>query len=819
MDHLPPTATGPAAAAPDRLRVDLADRGGPVLRGANGALYGLSDDGVPGDAILAPLRLTSISQKPEGGLQHPNGDALTVAEAHFRAGGGDVFVLVQDVYRRWPYEDLGFDDYLAKLDAVARRVAAHPRCADFVLVPFNEPDAIWYGLNAPGAEDFARNADRFLDHWRTAHARVRSVAPGLRVAGPNETRYDHRFLPRFLAFARDHGVLPDILTWHELDAASLRDFPGHHDHLRAVERDLGIAPLPVCVTEYGNRRDLSVPGQLVQWTGMFERAAVHANQAYWDVAGNLDGNVAQTNIPNGGWWFFRWYAAMPGDTVRVDPPRPHTIDTLQGLASLDARTRQAHAVLGGAAGDADVVFAHVPADVFGDAVVALVQEAAWTGYEGAHAAPRTLLRTVTPVAPDGTVTVPLRGMDRMSAYRVVLLPAGDGTPDPAPVPWRASHEAEDAAITGGRVRVLGTVADANGYAASNARDVEGLDRPGSAVAFTVTVPEAGAYDLDILYGNATGEPARQRLTVDDGPPARVTYPCTLNDAHRSRLTVPVRLSAGTHTLTLAHDHGAVTLDRIDLTAGTGEPFARYEATLADTTGRPERRYADASGLGTGALLLGAGDAAVFDVYAPRDGSYRVAPRADGPVALAAHGALVRAAAGQEPRLLLAAGNNRITVTGPAALTSLDVRGAGDGDGLAGLPVTDARRAGGATVVRDGHAPEGHVLDGLGAGASATWRVRAERGGPHLLFVEYANDARADTGHAYNADVISATALLRVNGGAARRVTFRNTHSRHNFWTLAVPLALDAGDNTLVLIGEDGPAPAIARLRTGPVVGG
>lgn len=76
---------GPAAVR-HRLSVDLATSEGPLPHGANGALYGPSDDGVPADAVLALLGITGISQKPEGGAQHPNGDALTVAESRCRWG-------------------------------------------------------------------------------------------------------------------------------------------------------------------------------------------------------------------------------------------------------------------------------------------------------------------------------------------------------------------------------------------------------------------------------------------------------------------------------------------------------------------------------------------------------------------------------------------------------------------------------------------------------------------------------------------------------------------------------------------------------------
>src|SRR5262245_14471073 len=63
-----------AHAANPQVTVDLGTTTGAVMHGANGTLYGLSDDGVPGDSLVAPLHMTSIVQKPQGGAQHPNGD-------------------------------------------------------------------------------------------------------------------------------------------------------------------------------------------------------------------------------------------------------------------------------------------------------------------------------------------------------------------------------------------------------------------------------------------------------------------------------------------------------------------------------------------------------------------------------------------------------------------------------------------------------------------------------------------------------------------------------------------------------------------------
>ncbi|MDX3548890.1 CBM35 domain-containing protein [Streptomyces europaeiscabiei] len=818
---LPATGASAAAAEPQRLTVDLSASEGPVMRGANGALYGLSDDGVPSDAALAPLKITSISQKPEGGAQHPNGDALTVSKSFFRNGGGEVLVMMQDIYAKWPYEDLGIDDYLPKVDKIVKEVSADPNSDRFVYIPFNEPDLIWYGLNASDQTKYEANRDRFLKDWKTVHERIRAIDPDARIAGPNESGYHTRLITDFLTFAKRENVMPQIMTWHELGSGSLRDFQGHYDDYRSIERQLDIEPLPVNIDEYANRRDLSVPGQLVQWVSMFERNKVYANQAYWDAAGNMDGNVVRSNIPNGGWWFFRWYAGLTGNTVKVTPPQANTIDTLQGLASLDTSRRQAQVLLGGSAGDTDVVVRKVPRSLFGRTVTATVAEAAWSGYEGQHATPRVLSRTKVRIADDGTVTVPLRGQHKMSAYRVVLTPGGSGTPAAPSVPWTASYEAEDAAVTDGKVYTQGTVSNANGYAASGTKDVGSLNQAGSKVDFTVSVPKDGTYDLAILYGNQSGVPATQKLTVDGGEPATVTYPSTENWTYRAKKDLTVQLSAGTHQLALAKGDTEVTLDRIDLTARTAEPAASYEATLADIGGRPSYDYSSSAGVGTGALVLRSGDRAVFDVYAPRDGYYRVVPRASAPVKLALHGESVAAVPDRPLRLYLVAGNNRITATAKhTAVRSLDVTGAGSTTGTLAYEGAAATLAGGAKLVDSAYASAGSYIGRLGNSADSTagFTVNAPTSGRYVLVVHYAHNDRRDNGHSYNTDIMSRTADITVGDGAPRTVTFKNTWGWDDYWTVGVPVDLRKGANKVTFGNAGAWAPNIDRIEVGRVVG-
>ncbi|MEU1552453.1 CBM35 domain-containing protein [Streptomyces scabiei] len=818
-----------AQAATRQLTVDLGRTTGDVLHGANGTLYGLSDDGVPGDELVAPLHLTTVVQKAPGGAQHPNGDALTVKEGYDRNGGGEVHIYMQDIYAQWPYENLGLGDYLAKVDTMVRKVAARPDRDDFVWVPFNEPDGIWYqGLGSSDGATYARALSAFKSDWTTVYRKIRSIIPDARIAGPNETGYHSRLMNDFYPWAKADEVLPDITTWHELGPGSLRDFESHLADYRAVEKRAGISERPVSINEYGNRRDQSVPGQMVQWMSMFERNKVYADQAYWNIAGNLNDNAAQTNIPNGTWWLLRWYAGLTGETVAVDPPQPNTVDTVQGMASLDRRRRQAQVLLGGTSGSVDTVLRDIPARL-GKQVNITVERIGWSGYEGGTA-PSVVSRTTRTVPKDRTVTVPLTGLDAMSAYRVTVNPAGSGEPTPASLPWSASYEAENAAITSGTVYSQGSVSNPYGFATSGTKDVGSLNRSDSKVAFTVDVPQTGTYDLDVFYGNQSGGPATHTLTVDGGSPTTLAYGSTLNWTYRATARTPVSLTAGRHTLTLSKGTNEVTLDKIDLTASR-TPDSVHPAAYADISGSPSYDYSVSGISGAGAVELDHRDTAAFDVYAPADGYYTVHAdySATGEATLGLDGATAAvlpategALTGTPLRLYLSAGNNRITAAVPGkgrlSLRDLRVTGTAGTSGVRTYEAEDATTAGSASVSGNswasGNEYVGHV--GLGAGNTLTFKVDAPSAGRYVMNVRYANNEVAGSGN-YNTNVVSRAADITV-GDTSTRVMFRNSYSWSNFWDLPVPVTLKAGVNTVTFGNSTAYAPDIDKVTVAPLKG-
>ncbi|TCB98403.1 cellulosome protein [Micromonospora zingiberis] len=856
-------ATVPAQAqeqqAAPQIVVDLGERTGEFLGAASGALYGLSDEGVPSDNTLEPLRLTTVNQKPPAGAQHPNGDALVVAEPFFRTGGEYIQINVQDMYAQWTYENVGgvipcnqvcFDNYMEKLAWVVDQVSKHPHADKIVYVPFNEPDFIWYGTSTGNPVQYQQRRDALLSHWKTAVEYIREHHQGARVMGTNDALFRERFYGDFLTFARDNDVLPDFVSWHQLDSTGLDPqhgnyFRTNYETYRRMERERGIAPIPININEYGGNRDLTVPGQLLQYVAMFEEAKVDAGgKAYWTAAGLLGGDVVETNKPGGGWWFYKMYADLAGaDTVKVTPPPATTIDKLEAIGAIDDTRRQARVIAGGGtATDFDVVIDNIDRELFGDKVNVTVAATTWSG-QNSDAPPPVVLRDEDLTPENGSLVIPIRGLgfhgdgarnvDLMAAYEIVLSPGGAGTRQSVDLPWRASYEAESATVTAGTIQTFGTPANWNAAATSGSRHVGNLTQNTSAVTFDVEVPEAGDYKLSILYGNQTGQPSQQALTVNGGQAQFVTYQATLNFQWRTRKDVVVQLRAGENQIRLAKSHpelgtavAQATLDRIDLERLSGAVVTRdYEAERSQTKGDVTYEYGHQQQSGAGHLTLKRGGEAMFSVYAEEDGYYDLEFRHNSPgrpgsvtanIGLdrrPVDGAVLRANPGggaffktDRHRLFLSAGVNRVTVepaaNTPVRLDRLSVTRATNAPAVRTVEAEATTLAGSARVESHGYASGGRYVGWVGQGPQnrLSFQVDVDQAGEYMLVVHYSNDER-DTGHVYNADIISRPVDLVVNDGDAARYWFKNTWSWGNWWARGVPVTLKAGTNTITMFND------------------
>lgn len=844
--------TGSAHAATQQISVNFASDTGAVYHGAEGALYGLAQNGVVGPSLLAPLHMRTLAQKPPGGTQHPGGDADKVAGEFVNSGGSQILVYVQDYYSTWPYTNPGITSYASTVDTVAASLKASPYHSHFVYVPFNEPDGNWYDLN-PSSSGYATGLANFESDWTTIYDRIQADDPGAKIAGPNTAGFTTKFFTDFLGYAKAHNVLPNVLTWHELSTGSVNGgFPANLASVKSIESSLGISPIPVNIDEYADRRDQSVPGQLVQWISMFENAKVDADQAFWDIADNLADLGVETNKPNGAWWLYYWYGQMTGDTVAVTPPSPNTVDTLQGVASLDTGKKQARILLGGTSAASNLVLDNIPSSVFGGKVHVSVQSTTWSGYDGSAYTPKDIAEGDYTVS-GGSVTVPVATTDPMAAYQVTVTPAtaasGTTATDTA---WSARYEAENAAITDATVYSQGSVSNPYGYATSGTKDVGSISNSDSRVVFTVTVPTTGRYLLSTFYGNQTGTTAQQIFRVDSGSWSYLNYPATLSWLFRSHLDQYVNLTAGTHTLTYGVSDssfgtatGQVTLDRIDLTAapsavpGVTGSATRYEAEYADLGGGASTASGRTGYTGTGYVTAPYGSTTTFTVEADQDGYYTLGLRyATGAAStasgfsLAVGGSTVKNSATgptgtwntTADRVWLHAGINTVTYTAtgcaPASIDRLDVTPdtADASSAVTYQAESSANTLGGtAAVETDSAAAGGKYVGWIGNGAAntLTFHVTAPSAGTYALAVTYADDETAGSGN-YNSNLVDRPAVVTTSGGTNQTVYFRNTYSWHQYWTIDTTVQLNAGANTVSFANPSGYAPNIDQITLAPV---
>ena len=675
----------PAVAAVDKehqvLEVDFSQETGAFRGGASGTLYGLGDDGAPTQTLLDGAAVENSSQKPPFGTQHPSGDALRVEQSFFAAGGNELAVYVQDYYPDWAYHDgrrpgdtrtynLDIDspdfgtytdggngvwDYAEVTEIVVNEVLKNSEHPDnYTFIPFNEPDGgNWYGA--------AGMFDQFLTDWDSEYAliqriweqyasgeraaKVRPTAAKARIAGPghasNDTAPGSR-VDRFLGHAKEAGTLPDVFVWHELGSSSLASYRTNYANYRAAEAKYGIDPIPVNITEYGTLRDMSVPGQLIQWFAMFEDTKVQAETAYWNYAGNLSDNSARANSANAGWWLFKWYVDLVGTTtVKVTPPRPDTVDTLQGIAAIDPESRKATVLYGGANDtNADPVQdtgTAIPVTVaatgldratFGPTVDVVVRETAYTGTEGVAAAPRVVkvLRDVR--VTDGTLEVTTPSVDRYAAYQLTITPSSPATPD-VDTPLLTT-EAEQTTVSGAQVYNHTPLPSGWGeFIFSGNKDV-GSFGTGDTLTWTVDAPAAGAYRLQVVSGN-TGFPGTNTVSVNGAEAGTLDYGAELalrsavKWQYRGSAELQVDLAAGPNAITIHGSSLDNTVDKLLLhpvsTGAGGADRAVYPAgdlRLQDGahlvfTGKQQTRGFADLGDGSASAYAHAWEAGYYDI--------------------------------------------------------------------------------------------------------------------------------------------------------------------------------------------------------------
>jgi hypothetical protein len=861
-----------ASASSDVLSVDFGQTTGSFRGGATGTLYGFGDDGAPTQALVNGAHITNTSQKAPYGTQHPSGDALKVEDGFFRKHGEDMYIYVQDYYPDWSYNGgrrpgdtrtynqadgtyvdtpNGIWDYLEVVEFVTEAVAARSsRPGQYVFIPFNEPDGgNWYA-------DWGTLKDTFLADWKATYDKIQEVYARhrlghARIGGPGDTRWQPARSADFLTYGKAHGVLPDIFIWHELGIDNLRTFRGNYAAYRQLEKDLGVGPIHVNVTEWGMLRDMGTPGQLIQWLSIMEDLKIDGQTAYWNYAGNFSDNSARANAANAGWWMFKWYGDLAGSrTVAVTPPALDTVDSLQGIGAIDSRNKRATVLFGG--GGQPVSLRLSGLGSLGHRVDVEVREITLSGAEGVAGAPRVVKVLDGARLDRGTLSLDVPVYDRYAAYQVLVTPAQDRSL--ATSVWQASVEAEQTSLTDATVYQQDPLAGGGWkFLASGGHDVGSFNRPTSKAEWTVTVPRTGRYRFQVI-GGTPGAPGRHALFVDGADPTIVQYRADLaltsyqRWQYRGSAEVTIPLTAGQHTLSLRSSvdgvavlpNSDITLDKFLLTDVTdGEPTA-YPASTLRYYGGAHVTYDVARARGHG-LIQGRGGRADAYVQAWETGyhdlavDYRSQRATD--LSLTVNGRQVatfrapRAGAWRSTvRVHLSQGINEVEVRSRngVLVQQLTTTRAASADGAAvTVEAEDAIRHGATAVATyaDGSGSNASGLKGLGFvgnGAANTFEVPRgtgfDRPGDYDIAVTYAN-AELSGSHDYNPQVVDRRLEVTETGGGSAYAYFRYTYAWHSFLERTIPITLTTADGPLVFGNPSAYAPDIDKLVIAPAVVG
>ncbi|MFI7542371.1 hypothetical protein [Actinoplanes sp. NPDC049599] len=521
----------PARAAGNTLTVNVGTAVRPVTHVAAGGLYAVDTGTKPPPAQMYPLRLNHLTQPPPGGQQLGNGATTPCCDGLQIAGkvtgvGAQQFFRLPDIYPNFPYRWVSWADWEAKVRTMVQaRVNATAGTNIDGYELWNEPDWTW---NTSAAGTF--NAG-----WTRTHRLIRTLDTITPIVGPSHSIYNHSWMVSFLTNARDTGTLPDVIVWHELDNDSYLNVAAHVSDYRAIEQSLGISPRPISINEYASPSQVDIPSVAVHYMAVFERHGIRsAERAYWYEAGTLNG-LLYNNAPTASYWAYKWYGDQAGNIVQTVPG-----SWLEGVASYDSTRRIVNVVLGGDSGNNTVRVNGLGA--LGSQVRVTLSRTGTTGRFTNQAAPTTV-STATYTVSNGSISVPVTGMDALAAYQLLI------TPTSGVATWQQRYEAENATVVNAN-RFSSSSASNGGYVGQI--DGTATSRGQSFVDFLVNVPQTRAYTMAIGYANGTGATATHGLAYNGGAFSTVSYPATgAWGAFGASVTVPVNLNAGWNMIRLA----------------------------------------------------------------------------------------------------------------------------------------------------------------------------------------------------------------------------------------------------------------------------
>lgn len=803
------------------LTADFSVKTGEVTNGASGYLYGIAQNGVPSETMTDSVDISTVSQKVAGGLQHPVGD---ISDVETQLTNTDYNVVyLQDSYDTWYYanddimaarksgdynwQNFISEDYFPRVEKAVKTLTASKSADKTVYCLYNECDnGVWfgttveddtnqeYGIRADYDEDGRQN---FYSAWKQTYELVRSINPDALIGGPGFYEYNHDKISSFLEYCKENNCLPDIMIYHELADNSVYLWQDNVADCREIEKSIGIAELPIIVTEYGRMKDNGLPGKMVQYITQIESSKVYADNAFWRLADNLCDVAADDNCPNSNWWLYRWYTDMQGSTVKADyhdlfrsnvgkwikGDAPLRSQGFMGVVTISDDSQKIEAICGGRSGDAKLRLDNLDAtELDGKKVGVYIEESVYQGLSGIVNSP-VCVKYYTADVKDGRLDIDFEKMDEGNAYHVIVsavdLPEKDYENDALPLRF----EAEDGTL-------LGTAYTyESAYATTGEKEgmVGGIENDGSGVKLTVKVPSDGDYVLQVIYGKANdGKDSDERkngkmnLSVD-GKVTEIELPNTIKSEYTDYVSLPVTLTEGKHTVEMTHADGTFVVDSVLLSPKT----EKQVYVFADPDYSNNEKTA-------------------FLAVADSDGYYKLTGKAD--TAFTVFDAPGKTDNEGKATVYLRRGLNTIVFDGKIN-SAFDLSYSPNGTDICSIKATDEKvepvavvtptdfsLSGGAKLESAGNT---EYLTGISSSSgSASVTVNAPESGKYFVTIKYANNDEGGY-HDYNVDLIER--YLTINCGSdSKDIWCRNTYCWDTYKTVTASVELKKGSNKITI---------------------
>ena len=778
-----------------------------VTSRASGYLYGIAEDGVPSYNMVESVDISSVSAKTQGGLQHPIGEVGDIASSLIEGGNCDyIVVYLQDMYSTWYYDNAAIDEAKAKgtydwkkylqetyfplIEKTINEMKDTQYSDMLVYCIFNECDnGVWFGEWITDGENGwnsfnEQGMDNFNQAWKMTYDYVKSLDPDAVIGGPGNYEYSNVKTDYFLKYASENNCVPEVIIYHELGDRSIYDWDENVKDLRVIEDKYGISTdTPIIVTEYGRMQDNGNPNTMLKYIVRSEYSGVYSNQAYWLLADNLSNTCADYNTPNSAWWVYRWYTNMQGKLMSVEVndilhsdlgksiknKREPRYQQYLGMGTISDSFDKLDILVAGADYKGRVVVKNLDeTELYGENIKIEITAVTYQGLVGQVTEPETV--EVYTKKCGKKLSIPL-DMDADTAYHITVTQCDDDIEyenDNLYVRFEAEH---------GELLNNAYVYD-SAYATTGEQNgmVGGMEQEGQGVKIPVRVPEDGAYELRVIYGNSndgtTGDDRVDTLvnfSVDDGDKQIIAFSNTIKSELTNTYDMTLELTKGTHYLTFTHNTGTYVLDSI----------------LVRRTEDANKVYSEKDDDRECAYL----------VIAETDGYYLVKTGKN--INLTVDGAKTVTDANGEVVVYLRRGLNYVDLSENTVFEVLTTDKTGNSITLL---TKDAALSDSAEIQYNASADKYFVTGISSDGGSANYNITAPADGIYKMTICYSNN-RENGVHSYNVDLVEDYITISVNGEKTENLYCRNTYSWNTYTTVTTNIELSAGENVITLSND------------------